>query len=336
MARTIAEIQTEIIAEKVRQSALAGLTNESKSAVWRLWTYIVATAIWMHEQIVERNALISRPHTLEWYKAQTLSFLNGRELFFKDGFFEFDTVGLNEKEIEEARIVKYCAVSEVDLDTIINQDGGLTLQGNQNETSGEALENAQNQVLSNYFHNQVGVVFIKVAKDSDSGKNITFLNTTEQDNLKEFVKRIKDAGNQVQVTSIPGDLLSMKLKVYVDPLTIYVNPDNNQEDVNNGILIADGDTKPVEEAIKDYLKNIEFNGALVKTFLIDAVQKANGVSIPVFEEFKSGIHSLNLDDTVVLDSEFYIPKAGYFDLEKLKISVDYFPYTFYRNNQNTF
>jgi len=333
MARTIAEIQNEIILEKGRQASLEGLTNESKSAVWRLWTYIVATAIWAHEQIVERNALISRPHTLEWYKAQALSFLHGRELFFEDGFFKFDTIGLNDQEIEEARIVKYCAVSEVDLDTIIDQDGTLSLQGATQNT----LEEAQNQVLSDYFHNQVGVVFMKVAKDD--GENIGPLTATEQDKLKEFIKRIKDAGNQVQVTSIPGDLLSLELEVYVDPLIIYVNTDTDVVDENNGLLIADGETKPVEDAIKNYLKNIEFNGALVKTFLIDAVQKANGVNIPVFKEFRAGAHSLDeisTTNTSPINEEFYIPNAGYFNLEKLNLTIKYLPYTFYRNNQNVF
>lgn len=327
MSRTIAEIQTEILDEKDRQSVLAGLTNESKTAIWKLWTYIVATAIWIHEQIVERNARISRPHTLDWYRTQALDFIDGIDLIFRDGFFEFDTTGLSDSQIEDLKIVKHCAVSEIDLETIINPEGNLTLDTEINQNSNSV------QLLSDYFHNQVGVVFMKVAKDE--GGNIVALNADEQGRLREFIRRIKDAGNQIQISSIPGDKLKLDLRVYVDPLLIYVNPDNPNDD-DNGILVSSGSVKPVEEAITEYLKNIEFNGALVKTFLIDAIQGTQGVNIPILDKMFAGGRAVTLSNENLIDNEFYIPNAGYFNLSELELSISYFPYTFYRNNQNIF
>ncbi|WP_299212746.1 hypothetical protein [uncultured Dokdonia sp.] len=330
MSRTIAEIQTEILDEKERQSVLAGLTNESKTAIWRVWTYIVASAIWIHEQIVERNARISRPHTLDWYRSQALDFIDGRDLIFRDGFFEFDTVGLSESEIEDLKIVKHCAVSEIDLETIINPEGDLTLNTEINQNSNSV------QLLSDYFHNQVGVVFMKVAKN-EGENNIVPLNADEQARLREFIRRIKDAGNQIQISSIPGDKLKLDLRVYVDPLLIYVNP-NDPNDPDNGILVSDGTLKPVEKSIKEYLKNIEFNGALVKTFLIDAIQGTQGVNIPILDKMFAGGRAVLLSNENLINNEFYIPNAGYFNLSEdvLELSISYFPYTFYRNNQNIF
>ncbi|MFT5890173.1 MAG: hypothetical protein ACI9Y7_000262 [Dokdonia sp.] len=327
MSRTIAEIQTEILDEKDRQSVLAGLTNESKTAIWKLWTYIVATAIWIHEQIVERNARISRPHTLDWYRTQALDFIDGSDLIFRDGFFEFDTTGLSESQIEDLKIVKHCAVSEIDLETIINPEGNLTLDTEIDQNSNSV------QLLSDYFHNQVGVVFMKVAKDE--GGNIVALNADEQGRLREFIRRIKDAGNQIQISSIPGDKLKLDLRVYVDPLLIYVNPDNPNDD-DNGILVSSGSVKPVEEAITEYLKNIEFNGALVKTFLVDAIQGTQGVNIPILDKMFAGGRAVTLSNDNLINNEFYIPNAGYFNLSELELSISYFPYTFYRNNQNIF
>ncbi|MFC4636190.1 hypothetical protein ACFO3O_19945 [Dokdonia ponticola] len=330
MSRTIAEIQTEILDEKERQSVLAGLTSESKTAIWRLWTYIVATAIWIHEQIVERNARISRPHTLDWYRSQALDFIDGKDLIFRDGFFEFDTVGLSESEIEDLKIVKHCAVSEIDLETIINPEGDLTLNTEINQNSNRV------QLLSDYFHNQVGVVFMKVAKN-EGEDNIVPLDADEQARLREFIRRIKDAGNQIQISSIPGDKLKLDLRVYVDPLLIYVNPDD-PNDTDNGILVSNGSLKPVEAAIKEYLKNIEFNGALVKTFLIDAIQGTQGVNIPILDNMFAGGRAVTLSNENLINNEFYIPNAGYFNLsdDVLELNISYFPYTFYRNNQNIF
>ncbi|WP_258930728.1 hypothetical protein [Flavobacterium oreochromis] len=91
MARTIAEIQNEILEQKKDTISLNKLNNESKTSIWKLWINIVATAIWIHEKIVERNALISRPHTLNWYREQALNYIHGQNLIWKDGSYQFET-----------------------------------------------------------------------------------------------------------------------------------------------------------------------------------------------------------------------------------------------------
>jgi hypothetical protein len=335
MARTIAEIQNEILNEKDNQSALKGLTSSSKTSIWRLWVNIVATAIWVHEKIVEKNALVSRPHTLNWYREQALNYIHGAELEWKDGSYQFDTTGfIDDKEIEKAKIIKYCAVSEVDLETVLKPNKDV------------------DEIFSDYFRNKVGVVFIKVATENN-GK-ISRIDVPDQlAGFKEYIARIKDAGNQVHIISSPGDILELNLTVYVDPMTIFIdpkdievyknlvkNPDSNVNHTfnkDNGSLILDTSTKPVEEAIINHLKNIEFNGAFVKTFLVDAIQKAQGVKIPILTKIETdwatnpSDESLDLKDVTTI--EYFIPQAGYFDLDQLKINVNYIPYTFYRDKQ---
>jgi len=364
MARTIAEIQSDILAAKKNVSSLAtlevltrnekkdlllDLTNTSKAAVWRLWVHIMATSIWMHEKIVEKNALVSRPHTLSWYRDQALNFVHGHDLIWELGSYQFDTTGLDASQLDAKKIVKYCAVSEVDLSTVIKPS--TTVE----------------QVFSDFFHNQVGVVFIKVATENNG--NIEALDVNHLPAFKEYIARIKDAGNQVHITSTKGDQLVLKLDVYVDPLMVYINPDdieryktlieegkfqsdsNHLFDANNGVLIADPSVKPVEEAINNYLRNIEFNGAFVQSYLIDAVQKSEGVKIPVLKKVNTAIASISTDspeafnvvkgidvvdgNNVLQDIEYFIPKAGYFNLkDALTIEVNYIPYTFYRDNRN--
>lgn len=353
MARTIAEIQNEILIEKKKQSSLNGLNSDSKTSIWGLWTNIVATAIWVHEKIVEKNALISRPHTLNWYREQALNFhygspldpnsSNGMSLIWKDGLYQFDTTNLSETQIEESKIIKHCAVSEVDLETVLKPKDDVQ------------------EIFSDYFHNKVGVVFIKVA--AQKGDSISRIDVpNELFAFKEYIAKIKDAGNQVYITSDDGDILKLNLNVYVDPLSIYIDPKdieyyqlkslsrnltadeikkiNNHGTVSNlnGSLILDQTIFPVLDSIKDHLKNIEFNGAFVKTYLIDSIQKAEGIKIPILNKVETSI-AKNPNDTEnpdladVTPIEYFIPKAGYFDLDALQVEVNYIPYTFYRDKQ---
>jgi hypothetical protein len=74
MARTIVQIQQEIKAAKVADSTLSGLTSTSITAMWLLWTYVVATCQWTLENLFdahkdEVSGIIAnqKPHTLQWY-----------------------------------------------------------------------------------------------------------------------------------------------------------------------------------------------------------------------------------------------------------------------------
>jgi hypothetical protein len=88
MARSIQEIFEEIEAAKNANAVLASsLTSTSNVAIWRLWAYVVATAIWTLEKlfdahIVEVNALFERdkPHTKKWYVEKVKAFRLGMSL----------------------------------------------------------------------------------------------------------------------------------------------------------------------------------------------------------------------------------------------------------------
>lgn len=88
MARTIAQIQAQIIAEKTANATLNTLlTSTSLVAVWRLWTYIVAVCIWTLETLfdahkAEVNGIIAtqKPHTLQWYAVKAKQFQYGDTL----------------------------------------------------------------------------------------------------------------------------------------------------------------------------------------------------------------------------------------------------------------
>lgn len=319
MARTIAEIQQEILIEKDRYSELAVLTNDSKTSIWRLWVYIMATAIWIHEKIVERNALISRPHTLNWYREQAFNYVSGADLVWQDGYFRFDTSSIS--NIDEAKLIKNCAISERLFNDVFTDDN--------------ATQNTE-ELIKEYYYNQVGIVTIKVAKEV--GGVPAQLTTSEKIPFIAYMNEIKDAGTQIRVISTSGDKIRIVLEVYVDPLVIYT------QGANAGALISNVSTKPVEDIVTNYLRTLEFNGAFVPTFLVDKIQEIPGVQLPILRQVK--IAAFNQDfstgNTIYDDTDsrketsFFVPTSGYFNtnfsssdpnVENSEgIYVTYFPY----------
>lgn len=127
MARTILEIYDSIIAEKesgtllddlspnpeTSSQLLTDLSSGSKVAIWRLWAYITAVAIFAHEVIfdvfkeeVQDIADAAAPGTPGWYRQKMLEFQFGDTLTYVNYQYVYDPVD------ESARIITRCAVQE--------------------------------------------------------------------------------------------------------------------------------------------------------------------------------------------------------------------------------
>ena len=130
MGRSPKEVYDNIVAEKNSMAALNGLepaidneqtlltdlSSPSKVAHWRLFAYIMALAISVHETLwdlfrafVEAIIAKFRPGTLRWYQEQAFAFQYGYEL-------EWDAIGRKYKYATvdlAAQIVKLCSVTEV-------------------------------------------------------------------------------------------------------------------------------------------------------------------------------------------------------------------------------
>jgi len=82
MARSVDEIQQEIIANITSTPELAPLTaNTSRRSIWRLWTFIVASSIALLEQLIdvfktntEATIAAAAPETPNWLQAQMFKF----------------------------------------------------------------------------------------------------------------------------------------------------------------------------------------------------------------------------------------------------------------------
>lgn len=151
-----------------------------------------------------------------------------------------------------------------------------------------------------------GKLTMKVAKDDGNG-NPTPLVGVELSSFTNYCARVKDAGVVLKVNSAPGDQLRLSLDLYYDPLVI---------DGEGQRLDGSGNT-PVQDAIRDFIKSLPFNGEFVITHLADALQVTEGVTIPniLSCETKYGGYEFS---QVNAQS---VPDAGYLELRDEDLTI---------------
>lgn len=87
--------------------------------------------------------------------------------------------------------------------------------------------------------------------------------------FQAYIEEIRFAGVKTTVINYTPDKLYLTLKIFRDPLLI---------DANGNSILNGG--KPIETAIKEYMKELPFNGELVLAHLVDKLQGVDGVLIP--------------------------------------------------------
>lgn len=90
---------------------LAQLTSTSRASVWRLWAFVQAVCIWVHEylwglhrQEVQLIANAAIPNTAPWIQKQVLLFQYGHDLLFDNYRPYYTTID------PSARIIARCSV----------------------------------------------------------------------------------------------------------------------------------------------------------------------------------------------------------------------------------
>ena len=117
-------------------------------------------------------------------------------------------------------------------------------------------------------------VIIKIAGEQDVF--LSPINGFEEAAFNSYIDEIRYAGVQVTVINYLPDRLYLDMKIYRDPLVI---------DVNGNSILYGG--KPVETAIKEFMKELPFNGEFIIANLVDKLQKVEGVKIPHMNFTKS-------------------------------------------------
>lgn len=272
MSRTLNTIQASILLKKEQTASLSGLevlttseqntlnnlNSNSKVAIWRLWVFIVAFAIFLHEQIFDEHkkeieALLAaqKIHNALWYKGKALAFQLGFDLGESD---VYNNDGVDTQLVLNSLIVKQASVEEV-----------------------------------------AGRLKIKVAKVVQDA--LAPLDAPELFAFGQYMEKVKDAGTRLDITSRPPDTLKLEIDLYFDPLVLDTL----------GQRLDGQNNEPVQDAIKEFLYKLEFNGELILTKLTDYLQQVEGVQMPVIKEAFTKYANFGY----VPMSETYIAVSGY-------------------------
>ena len=271
MARKVEEIQSAMLADIASNQVLSEqLTSTSKVAVYRLFTFIVAVAIWLLESIFDNHkkeidaALYEQKSgTPRWYRNMSLAFQYGFDLL--EDSDKFDNTGYTDDQIEASKIIKYCSVKE-------------SIESNR--------------------------LTIKVA--GESGETLEPLDDTQKTAFLQYMSEVKYAGVKLNVVNNPADKLLLNMQIYRDVLVID----------ENGVSILNGD-KPVEKAIRSYMKALPFDGELVLNDLIAHLRAVEGVKDANITIAKSSFYNTATDTYTAFQpiNVKTIPVAGYFEIE---------------------
>ncbi|MDB0610684.1 hypothetical protein PL371_02105, partial [Tenacibaculum maritimum] len=114
--------------------------------------------------------------------------------------------------------------------------------------------------------------FIKVAGEA-LGKRIK-LPLPQETALIQYIKLIRDAGVKIELVNRDADLLKLEIDAYYNPLELDAN----------GARLDGTDNEPLQNGLRGYLREFEFNGELVLTKLTDQLQKVKGIEMPVVQK----------------------------------------------------
>ena len=287
MARTITQIQNEIIAAVQADPTLAGLTSISAVAFWRLITRVVAEAVLTEEQLndvlraeLEQIAREAVPGTADWLQKRVLE-------------FQYDALSPQVTQVVDGKVT-YPVVDP--LLRIVTR---------------AAVKEQSN-----------GRVLVKAAKD-DGGGGITPLTALELTALEGYLSRLGFVGIPIDTSSLNADRVAIitgeiyYFKQY-NPLTVKANViialneylKNISVDNFNGVIVRAEfiDTIQAVEGVSGlnsqfFLINSRKFTELVNTNPIIQVQKEAAAGYAT-EEDSPGF---TFDDIIVMTPEDQTP-----------------------------
>lgn len=153
-----------------------------------------------------------------------------------------------------------------------------------------------------------GVILVKVAKGTSG--SLEKLSSSEKTALQLYFlgntgvnadDGVAPAGTKMNIVSEDPDDMKMHVDVFVDPLVIDTN----------GVLLSDGTSKPVEDAVTDYIQLLPFNAVFTIAGLTDAIQAVEGVNNVVVKFCDAKFSTGSYIDITEQTGQQYVANSGY-------------------------
>lgn len=150
-------------------------------------------------------------------------------------------------------------------------------------------------------------LIIKVATENTAGV-LSPINDIQKTAFDFYFDEINYAGVKYTIINYAPDRLKLNLTIKVDPKVIDMT--------GTKILMSaiDVGTKPIEEALKEFMKELPFDGRLVLNALIDKLQKVPGVLNPVLNSASTSWIDISAGGYGSLQDVYdeVLPVSGYF------------------------
>ncbi len=236
------------------------------------------------------------------------------ELTFEAFESEMDSL-LEIKQVHTANWWKRNALAFQFGDTLTENSAG-NLYYETEDTDKQIVRRAAVQLIDE------GGIILKVAKlDTDLITPVK-LSTVEKTAFDAYINDTQPAGIVPQIISVDGDELRISATIIIDDQII---------NSSNGTLLSDGTTKPVEDAILEYLsifQNNGFGGTFYANGLLAKILSTTGVVNAYFTQIdkKSQIDKSWIDVLGLTGSKF-ASYSGYVLKESAWVLGDHLTYT---------
>lgn len=147
---------------------------------------------------------------------------------------------------------------------------------------------------------KTSMLTIKVAGENSEGERQP-LGDEHVRQLAAYLAEIKDAGVKINIVNKPADLFACTIDVYYDPMREATHVQSACDNI-----------------VKEYIRNLPFNGEYTNMALVDRLQGVSGVKVVEF------IDASAKEDGVAAVTPInarYTPIAGYFKADGINIRM---------------
>lgn len=157
---------------------------------------------------------------------------------------------------------------------------------------------------------KAGQIYIKVATDANGERSPLVAETLA--GFIGYMKEVKDAGVILEYINEPAEHFRLTMTVYYNPM----------------VLTSTGDSQtggtPVHDAIREFIRDLPFNGEYRNLSLVDRLQLVEGVVIPELKAAETSRDGLNWE---TIDAKA-TPHSGYYKIydENTDLRLTFVPY----------
>jgi hypothetical protein len=152
------------------------------------------------------------------------------------------------------------------------------------------------------------VLYLKVAGGTEDNRHP--LSDSELAGFKDYLGRVQYAGVAISLINDPPDEMRLSIDIYYSPMLL---------DETGKRLDGTGNT-PVQDAVRNYLNNLPFNGIYTNQGLVDVLQAVPGVDIA---EIKSAASRYGFAQDFTAINAREIAHAGYYAVPDANLALNF-------------